>query len=83
MTFNGNYSTKYSNIALLCKKKQMLTGLSKFSSEFPQLEGFGLITRINFHSHKFSLAYACIALASVKLHLSSTVTYTGYIYHLL
>ena len=51
MAFNGNYSVKSSNIVLLLEKKQMLTGLSKFLSEFPQLEGFGLITRVNIHLH--------------------------------
>ena len=35
MAFNGNYSVKSSNIVLLLEKKQMLTGLSKFLSEFP------------------------------------------------
>ena len=47
--------------------------MSKFSSASPQLEGFGLITCINFHLHEFSLEYGCVAIASVKLHLSSIV----------
>ena len=51
MAFNGNCSMKSSNIRLLLKKKQILTRLSKFSSEFPQLEGLGLITHANIHSH--------------------------------
>ena len=38
---------KPSKIALLLEKKQMLTRLSKFSSEFPRLKGFGLITHVN------------------------------------
>ena len=43
--------TKPSNMALLLEKKQMLTRLCKFLSEFPRLEGFGLITRVNNSSH--------------------------------
>ena len=68
MAFNGNCSMKPSNIALLLKKKQMLIIFRKFSSEFPRLKGFNLITRVNIHY------YASVDLASVKLHLSSTVT---------
>ena len=53
VVFNGNCSMKPSNIALLLvnEKKQMFTRSSKFSSEFPPLKGFGLITRINIHLH--------------------------------
>ena len=52
LAFNGNCLTKSLNIALLLKQKQMLTIYSKLSSEFPRLEGFGLITHINFtHLH--------------------------------
>ena len=63
MAFNDNYSTKSSNLALLLEKKQMLMKLSKFSSEFPRLKGFSLITCINFHSHTHVLPsqlYSCI-----------------------
>ena len=45
----------------------MLTRLNKLSSEFPRLEGFGLITRVNIHSH------TSVHLANVKLHLSKTI----------
>ena len=51
MAFHGNCSMKRSNIALILEKKEMLTRLSKFSSEFPPLDGFGLITHVNIHSH--------------------------------
>ena len=72
MAFNGNCSPKPLNIALLLEKKQMLTRLSKFSIEFPQLEGFGLITRVNVHSHT--------QITSAKLHASSTIYYNIYYY---
>ena len=49
MGFNGNCSMKPFNIALLLEKKQMLTRLSKTSSEFPRLKGFGLIIRTHIH----------------------------------
>ena len=51
MAFNGNCSMKISNIALLLEKKQMLTRFSKFSSKFPQLKGFVLITHVNNQSY--------------------------------
>ena len=44
------------NIVLLLEKKQMLsTRLSKFSSKFPRLEGFGLITCVSIHLHMCAL----------------------------
>ena len=35
IAFNGNYSTKSLNMVLLLEKKDVLTRLSKFSSQFP------------------------------------------------
>ena len=35
----------------------MLTRLSKFSKEFPQLKGFGLITHVNIHSQMRAVLY--------------------------
>ena len=55
MVFNGKCSTKPSNIALLFEMKQMLIRLSKFSSKFPRLKGFGFITRVKIHSHTWVL----------------------------
>ena len=59
MAFKGNYLMKSSNKALQLEKKQMLTRLSKFSSEFPQLEGCDLITHINFHLNTCMLPHKC------------------------
>ena len=67
MAFNGNCSAKPSNVALSLEMKQMLTRLNKFSSQFPRLKGFGLITHVN------NVTHANVDLASVKLHLSTTV----------
>ena len=68
MAFNDNYLAKSSNIALLLEKKQLLTRLSKVSSEFLDSKDFWLN-----HSCKYSLAHAFVDLASVKLHLSRTI----------
>ena len=45
-----NETFQYSTITHTLKET-MLTRLSKFLSEFPQLEGFGLITHVNIHPH--------------------------------
>ena len=49
------------NAMAITQQKQMLTRSSKYSSEFPQLEGFGVITHVNIHSHTCVLSWQVLA----------------------